>query len=74
MKSLSEGLEKLVPDAPGREIPTAQKPRALLAPQLAGYQEVARALVNRVRIQSQRLDMANPYAMRGTLTETGRLA
>lgn len=72
MKSLSEGLEKLVPDAPGREIPTAQKPRALLAPQLAGYQEVARALVNRVRIQSQRLDMANPYAMRGTLTETGR--
>jgi hypothetical protein len=54
------------------EIPTAQKPRALLAPQIASYQEVARALVNRVRIQSQRLDMANPYSMRGTLTKTGR--
>ncbi|MCA1963893.1 MAG: hypothetical protein LDL31_08120 [Prosthecobacter sp.] len=54
------------------EIATALKPRSLIAPHLAGYQEVARALVNRVRFQSQRLDMANPYAMRGTLTRTGR--
>jgi hypothetical protein len=72
MKNLSEILGKLVPESVAGEIPTAQKPRALLAPHLAGYQEVARALVNRVRIQSQRLDMANPYAMRGTLTKTGR--
>ncbi|GEP45949.1 hypothetical protein BGE01nite_52400 [Brevifollis gellanilyticus] len=72
MKNLRAALVKLVPETLGGEIPTAQKPRALLAPQLASYQEIARALVNRVRIQSQRLDMANPYAMRGTLTKTGR--
>lgn len=72
MRSLSEFLIKLAPASEAGEIPTANKPRALLAPHLAGYQEVARALVNRVRIQSQRLDMANPYAMRGTLTKTGR--
>jgi len=72
MKNLRAALVKLVPETLAGEIPTAQKPRALLAPQLAGYQEVARALVNRVRIQSQRLDMSNPYAMRGTLTKTGR--
>ncbi len=72
MKNLRAALVKLVPETLGGEIPSAQKPRALLAPQLASYQEIARALVNRVRIQSQRLDMANPYAMRGTLTKTGR--
>jgi hypothetical protein len=72
MKSLRSALLKLIPETPTGEISTAHKPRALLAPQLASYQEVARALVNRVRIQSQRLDMANPYAMRGTLTKTGR--
>lgn len=72
IKNLCVALAKLVPVALAGEIPTAQKPRALLAPQLASYQEVARALVNRVRIQSQRLDMANPYSMRGTLTKTGR--
>ena len=45
---------------------------ALLAPLLASYQDVARGVVNLVRIQSQRLDMANPYSMRGTLTKAGR--
>lgn len=72
IKTLRASLLRLIPESLTGEIPTAQKPRALLAPQLASYQEVARALVNRVRIQSQRLDMANPYAMRGTLTKTGR--
>jgi hypothetical protein len=72
IRNLCVTLAKLVPGALAGEIPTAQKPRALLAPQIASYQEVARALVNRVRIQSQRLDMANPYSMRGTLTKTGR--
>lgn len=70
--SLRAALLKLVPETLAGEIPTAQKPRALLAQQLASYQEVARAVVNRIRIQSQRLDMANPYSMRGTLTKTGR--
>lgn len=72
MRELRTTLRKLTPEHLSGEIPTAQKPRALLAPLLAGYQEVARGLVNLVRIQSQRLDMANPYSMRGTLTKTGR--
>ncbi|MBE2285101.1 MAG: hypothetical protein IAE77_16695 [Prosthecobacter sp.] len=72
MRELRGALQKLAPDHPSGEVPTAQKPRALLAPLLASYQEVARGLVNLVRIQSQRLDMANPYSMRGTLTKTGR--
>jgi hypothetical protein len=74
IQSLRAALLKLVPDKLAGEIPAAQKPRALLAQQLASYQEVARAVVNRIRIQSQRLDMANPYSMRGTLTKTGRQA
>ncbi|MGV3659479.1 MAG: hypothetical protein ACO1TE_04825 [Prosthecobacter sp.] len=72
MRELRTTLQKLTPEHLSGEIPTAQKPRALLAPLLASYQEVARGLVNLVRIQSQRLDMANPYSMRGTLTKTGR--
>lgn len=72
MRELRNSLQKLAPAQLSGEIPTAQKPRALLAPLLAGYQDVARGLVNLVRIQSQRLDMANPYSMRGTLTKTGR--
>lgn len=72
MRELRTALQKLAPEQLSGEIPTAQKPRALLAPLLASYQEVARGLVNLVRIQSQRLDMANPYSMRGTLTKTGR--
>jgi hypothetical protein len=72
MRDLCASLQKLAPAQFSGEIPAAQKPRALLAPLLASYQEVARGLVNLVLIQSQRLDMANPYSMRGTLTKTGR--
>jgi hypothetical protein len=72
MQELRNALSKLAPDHLSGEIPTAQKPRALIAPLLASYQEVARGVVNLVRIQSQRLDMANPYSMRGTLTKAGR--
>ena len=72
IQSLRGALLKFVPETLAGEIPAAHKPRALLAQQLASYQEVARAVVNRIRIQSQRLDMANPYSMRGTLTKTGR--
>ncbi|MBL9143124.1 MAG: hypothetical protein JNM99_05515 [Verrucomicrobiaceae bacterium] len=72
MIDLRNALQKMVPDHLAGEIPTSQKPRALIAPLLATYQEVARGVVNLVRIQSQRLDMANPYSMRGTLTRTGR--
>ena len=72
MRELRSTLQRLAPDHLSGEIPTAHKPRALLAPLLANYQDVARGLTNLVRIQSQRLDMANPYSMRGTLTKTGR--
>lgn len=72
VQELRDALRQQVPEHLAAEIPTTQKPRALIAPLLASYQDVARALVNQVRIQSQRLDMANPYSMRGTLTRTGR--
>jgi hypothetical protein len=72
MIELRNSLQKLAPEHLSGEIPTPQKPRALIAPLLATYQEVARVVVNRVRIQSQRLDMTNPYSMRGTLTKAGR--
>jgi hypothetical protein len=72
MTELRTALRKLIPDHLATEVQTAHKPRALVAPLLASYQDVARAVVNLVRIQSQRLDMANPYAMRGTLTRAGR--
>ncbi|MBL9113388.1 MAG: hypothetical protein JNJ83_00160 [Verrucomicrobiaceae bacterium] len=72
MREIRDALRKIVPDHLAAEIPTLHKPRALVAPLLASYQDVARAVVNLVRIQSQRLDMANPYAMRGTLTRAGR--
>lgn len=71
-KDLLSEVEKRLPTPLPGEIPTANKPRALLAPLFASYQEVARGVINLVRIQSQRLDMANPYSMRGTLTKTGR--
>jgi len=72
IRELKTAIQKLAPDQLTGEIPTAHKPRALLAPHFASYQEVARGVVNLIRIQSQRLDMANPYSMRGTLTKTGR--
>ncbi len=71
-KELRNALFKVAPEHLSGEIPTAQKPRPLVAPLLATYQDVARGVVNLVRIQSQRLDMANPYSMKGTLTRAGR--
>ena len=72
MLELRDSLQQLAPEHLSGEIPAQQKPRALIAPLLASYQDVARAVVNRVRIQSQRLDMTNPYSMTGTLTKAGR--
>lgn len=72
MLDLRNSLQKLAPEHLSGEIPGPQKPRALIAPLLAGYQDVARAVASRVRIQSQRLDMTNPYSMRGTLAKAGR--
>ena len=72
MRELKGTLHKLIPAQLSGEIPSAHKPRALLASHFASYQEVARGVVNLVRIQSQRLDMSSPYSMRGVLTKTGR--
>ena len=49
MTELRNALIKMVPEHLAGEIPTAQKPRALVAPLLATYQEVARGVVNLVR-------------------------
>lgn len=59
-------------ELPGGEIASAQRPRPLLAPQLPALQAVAQALAPAVRVLSQRLDPANPYALRGELAEGGR--
>lgn len=74
MQDLRKELAGLISGEAGAELTSAQKPKSIIAPLLATYQEVARAMVNLVRIQSQRLDAGNPYAMRGTLTKTGRTA
>ena len=72
MQDLMAELEKTVSEEIAVEIGSSQKPKSVAAPLLGSYQEVARAVVNLVRIQSQRLDVTNPYGMRGTLTKTGR--
>lgn len=59
-------------ELPGGEIPSAQRPRPLLAPQLPPLPTLARALVPEVQLDSQRLDPANPYSLRGELTDGGR--
>lgn len=59
-------------ELPGGDIAVEQRPRPLLAPQLPALQDVARALAPAVRALSQRLDPANPYALRGELADSGR--
>ncbi len=71
LRELRSSLVTSVPQHGAMELPTVPKPRALLAPLLVSYQEVARGLVHHMSFQSQRLDMANPYSMRGTLKVTG---
>ena len=60
------------PNPPAGEIAAAYKPRPLIAPLLASFQEVARSVVQTVRMQSQRLDASQPYSLRGTLMKTGQ--
>jgi hypothetical protein len=72
IQGLSGALLKLLPESLSGEIPSTQKPRSLLSQQLASHQEVAHAVENHIGIQSQRLDLANPYSMRGIQTQSGR--
>lgn len=75
-KVLEQTLENLVknfPPAPVTgELAATLKPKAFLTPLLATFQEIARSVVQQVRIQSQRLDAGQPYSLRGVLTKTGQ--
>ena len=65
-------LAKTTPSPPAGELAASLKPRPLIAPLLTGFADVARSVSNQVRIQSQKLDAAQPYSMRGTYTKTGQ--
>ena len=54
------------------EIAVQFKPKPLLAAQLATSQEVARSVAQAVRIQSQKLEAAQPFVLRGTFLKTGQ--
>ncbi len=58
--------------APEGELAAHFKPRSLLAPHLATFQELARSSVHSVRVLSQKLDSRNPYTLRGTLLKSGQ--
>lgn len=70
--SVLKALAKSTPSPPPGELPVTLKPRPLVASLLQGFTEVARSVAARVRIHSQKLDAAHPYAMRGTLTRGGQ--
>lgn len=70
--SLQHALAGMMPGRPPGELAAQLKPKALLAPHLATFQEVARSVVQSIRIQSQKLDPSNPYSMRGTLLKAGQ--
>lgn len=70
--SVLRTLNKTTPTPPPGELPAPLKPRPVLAPLLTGFADVARSVSSQVRIQSQKLDASQPYAMRGTFTKTGQ--
>jgi hypothetical protein len=72
IRTLRKELQSLVPENLQTEIPAAQKPLPLLAQELARYQDVARSVQQVISIHSQRLDPANPYAIRGSHLLSGR--
>jgi hypothetical protein len=60
------------PATPMGELAAHYKPRSLLAPHLATFQELARSSVHSVRVLSQKLDSTNPYTLRGNLLKSGQ--
>ncbi len=54
------------------ELSAALKPKPYLAPMMANFQELARSISQTVRIQSQKLTPAQPYALRGMYMKTGQ--
>jgi len=65
-------LITILPPLPSGELAATYKPKPLLAPLLASFQEIARSVVQNVRIQSQKLDAGHPYSMRGLHLKTGQ--
>jgi hypothetical protein len=57
---------------PASDLPATFKLRPLIGSLLASFQEVGRSVSQTVRLQSQKLDASQPYAMRGTLMKNGQ--
>jgi len=72
LSALHKTLTGMQPTPPPGELAAHYKPKALLAPYMATFQEVARSVVQSIRIQSQKLDAGNPYSMRGMLLKAGQ--
>ncbi|WP_050026650.1 Sel1-like repeat-containing protein kinase family protein [Verrucomicrobium sp. BvORR034] len=65
-------LERLDAAPQEGELSAALKPKPYLAPMMANFQELARSISQTVRIQSQKLTPAQPYALRGMYMKTGQ--
>jgi hypothetical protein len=70
--ALRKSLASFCPAQPPGDLPANLKPRPLIGPLLASFQEVARSVSQTVRLQSQKLDAGQPYALRGTLMKSGQ--
>ncbi len=72
LDELQSALASLQPPVPSGDLVATYKPKPLIVPLLASFQEVARCVAQSVRMQSQRLDPSQPYALSGTLMKTGQ--
>ncbi len=72
LDDLQSTLSSLQTVYPPGDLAATYKPKSLIVPLLASFQEVARCVAQNVRMQSQRLDPSQPYALRGTLMKTGQ--
>ncbi len=70
--ALRDSLTAFSAAQPAGDLPATFKPRPLIGPLLASFQEVGRSVSQTVRIQSQKLDAGQPYALRGTLMKSGQ--
>ncbi len=72
MASLAAEVAALVPPVPSGELAAPCKPRPYLAAHLASITDLARSVGASVRVQSQKINAAQPYAMRGSLLRMGQ--
>ncbi|CAN5752282.1 hypothetical protein BH11VER1_BH11VER1_34330 [soil metagenome] len=71
-KDIITVFETGMPLPPAGPLPASLSPRPLVASFLKESQTVARSLMQSVRIQSQKIDLVNPYVLRGTLIKSGQ--